>query len=1343
MNVARHHAEWLSLVETSGPFLSLPVLLRVFPQGLDRRDPDRAARLREAYEDWLERGAKVPAVHHAWVRCVLRDLLEYSDDLLTEGQAIPPGLEATMATFGETLRPNLVLKHRDTDKKPVLLIGLYQPGQDLDKPVAGKLWKATTGTRMMELLHAADVPLGLVTNGEQWMLVSARRGETTGFASWYADLWMQEPLTLQAFHSLMHLRRFVGVAEADALPALFVESSKDQQEVTDQLGYQVRQAVEVLIQAFGRVDAESGRTLLTGVSEKTLYDSALTVMMRLVFLFSAEERGLLLLGSPLYDQNYAVSTLSELLRERADQHGEEVLERRHDAWCRLLSTFRAVHGGVEHEAMRLLAYGGSLFDPDRFPFLEGRVEGTSWQQMPATPLLIDNRVVLHLLEALQLLRVKVPGGGPSEARRLSFRALDIEQIGHVYEGLLDHTAKRAAEPILGLDGSKDKQPEIPLSILEGMIQKGTPALVEFLRKETGRSDNALTRLIVEPPASNEHLLLIACGQDEHLARRVKPFAALLREDSFGRLVVIPTGSVYVTSGSDRRSTGTHYTPRSLTEPIVKHALEPLVYVGPAEGLPASEWTLRSAKDILALKVCDMAMGSGAFLVEACRYLAERLVEAWENAEREHPGSFVVTPDSELSIGAPTERLLPVDTAERIAIARRVMVDRCLYGVDINPMAVEMAKLSLWLITLRRDRPFTFVDHALKCGDSLLGIASLVQLEHFSVRPGVSQITFSTATLARAVSDAINLRLALEGLPSHDISQIDAKQRLHAEAEAALENVKALADVVVALELLGLDGRAYDDARTVRAEQARVLMMRDADALRDRSAAINRLLTFGRDELRGRRTFHWAIEFPEVFALGGFDALIGNPPFMAGKSIGTHFSDEYSLAIKRSTNAGKGAADLCAYFFLRARQLTEHGFIGLLATNTIAQGDTLNVGLRSLVTSGSIIIRAVSSLPWIGAAAVHISVVHLAHRDWRGGRILDDTSVAVISSDLTADSDLLRYALASNRGLASNGTYVFGDGFLLTDEEYAQVVSKKAACRDVLRPYLGGHDVNRHPLQKASRWVIDVNHLEEHEVRDLYPDLYARLVELVVPARAKQTKQVHEPCFWKFWDKREEFYARIRSQTKVLVGTITGPHMIFVFVAPGQVYSKSLNMFAMTEWWQFAVMQSWIHETWARKFSSTFKADLAYTVSKCLASFSFPAPGIELEERGHRYHDERHLVMLNRNIGLTGLYNRFHDPDDTSTDCAQLRRLHIDTDQAVAAAYGWSDLDLGHSFRDTKQGVRFTLSDRARHTVLERLLALNQKRHSEELTSGTSAKGRQKAGQRKARNADKTPSSLFG
>ena len=157
-------------------------------------------------------------------------------------------------------------------------------------------------------------------------------------------------------------------------------------------------------------------------------------MMRLVFLFSAEERGLLHLGEPIYDNNYAVSTLCEQLQEVADRHGEEVLERRYDAWARLLATFRAVHAGVRHQDLMMPAYGGSLFDPDRYPFLEGRPQGTHWQKVTAQPLTVDNRVVLHLLKSLQVLQVKMAGGGVAEAQRMSFRALDIEQIGHVYEG---------------------------------------------------------------------------------------------------------------------------------------------------------------------------------------------------------------------------------------------------------------------------------------------------------------------------------------------------------------------------------------------------------------------------------------------------------------------------------------------------------------------------------------------------------------------------------------------------------------------------------------------------------------------------------------------------------------------------------------------------------------------------------------------------------------------------------------------------------------------------------------------------------------------------------------------
>ena len=1065
MSVARHHAEWLSLVVTSGPFLSMPVLLRVFPQGLEQRDPAKASRLREAYEDWLERGEKQPAIHHAWIRHVLTELLEYPSEFLVEGQAIPPGMEAVMANYGETLRPEFVLKHHDAGHKPLLLIEHYAPDQDLEKPVAGKVWKASPGTRMMELLHAADVPLGLVTNGEQWMLVSALRGETTGFASWYADLWMQEPLTLRAFHSLLHLRRFVGVAEPETLAALYAESSKDQQEVTDQLGYQVRRAVEMLVQAFDRMDAESDRKLLAGVKEKDLYDSALTVMMRLVFLFSADERGLLLLGDPLYDQHYAVSTLSELLRERADQHGEEVLERRHDAWCRLLATFRAVHAGVEHEAMRLPPYGGTLFDPDRYPFLEGRAADTKWQSAPAKPLPINNRVVLHLLEALQVLRVKVPGGGPAEARRLSFRALDIEQIGHVYEGLLDHTAKRAAEPILGLQGAKDREPEIPLSKLEELagvvvsamdagsetaesfliaaespvniipLPSGSPktgygpaeALVEFLQEQTGRSPKAITKALTDQSCLDENRLLIACGQDRRLLDRVWRFAALMREDDFGQPVIIQDGSVYVTAGSDRRSTGTHYTPRILTEPIVQHTLEPLVYTGPAEGKPKAEWKLKSPREILALKVCDMTMGSGAFLVQTCRYIAERLVEAWENAEQATPGKILATPEGDFSAGNPGERLIPADPAERLAIARRYVADRCLYGVDINPMAVEMAKLSLWLITLQRDRPFTFLDHALKCGDSLLGVSSVKQIENFTLRAKEGKYveqTFATANLFRYVEAASAKRRALEDLPSNDHTQIETKNRLHAEAEAATAKVKALADCLIAFELRGLDGDAYEDQRTAEAEKVQLLMKRAADAsLNSQTPTINQLSAHAREQLHGRRLFHWSVEFPEVFARGGFDAFVGNPPFLGCKYFKPMLGDGYFQFLSAMMAESPGRADLCAYFFRRAEELlSKTGCGGLVATNTIAQGDTQIAALHPLSVPNPRIFRASIEMRWPGTAAVYVNIVHWGKSFSPATQCyLNDVPVPTISEYLTGTHITRPNTLKSNESICFQGS----------------------------------------------------------------------------------------------------------------------------------------------------------------------------------------------------------------------------------------------------------------------------------------------------------------------------------
>src|SRR5258708_28690142 len=241
---------------------------------------------------------------------------------------------------------------------------------------------------MVELCRATNVRLGLVTNGEQWMFVDAPVGAVTTFASWYARHWGQEPVTLQAFVNLFGIRRFF-VDRSEQLPGLLDNSLKFQDEVTDALGEQVRRAVEVLIQALDRADVDRNRELLDGIEPTELYEAGLTVMMRIVFLLSAEERGLLLLGDERYEANYAVSTLRTQLRGES----EEILKRRWDAWSRLLGIFRAVYGGVDHEAMRLPALGGSLFAPDRFPFLERRKKGPRWKTDPATPLPTANHTV--------------------------------------------------------------------------------------------------------------------------------------------------------------------------------------------------------------------------------------------------------------------------------------------------------------------------------------------------------------------------------------------------------------------------------------------------------------------------------------------------------------------------------------------------------------------------------------------------------------------------------------------------------------------------------------------------------------------------------------------------------------------------------------------------------------------------------------------------------------------------------------------------------------------------------------------------------------------------------------
>ena len=1330
------HHEWLVLVEISGPFLAIPVLKEAFPQGLEELDAAKRKRLRQAYDEWREGqetdDPRLEDLHTAWIDEVLSRGLELDEDgrgdVLKRKDWCANHLTVALPEHGASLSPDFaVVGNGDA---PLMLVHAYAPDVDLDATRKLDGWASTPAERMVTFCRTTGCRLGLVTNGERWMLVDAPVGAVTTFASWYARIWSQEPVTLQAFVHLLGIRRFF-VDESERLPALFDRSLKFQDDVTDALGEQVRRAVEVLIQSLDKADQDRDRELLSGVKEAELYEAALTVMMRLVFLLSAEERGLLLLGDERYEANYALSTLRMQLRAESD----EILERRWDAWSRLLAVFRAVYGGIKHENLRLPALGGSLFDPDRFPFLEGRAKGSDWRADVAKPLPIDNRTVLLLLEAIQQF----------QGRTLSYRALDVEQIGYVYEGLLERTVKRTAEVTLELDATRSAQsPRVTLAELESARLDGAARLAELIEERTGSSASRVRNYLARPvDDALAERLLTACHGDTALRDRIKPFSHLVRTDPWGYPLVYSAGAFIVATGSDRRETGTHYTPKSLTEAIVAETLTPIAYVGPAQGTPRADWVLKSPAELLDLKICDPAMGSGAFLVQACRWLADRLVESWAQAEAQ---GHTVGIDGQVKAADASVEPLPRDTEARTIVARRLIAERCLYGVDLNPLAVELAKLSIWLVTLAKDRPFGFLDHNLRCGDSLLGIHRLDQVTQLSMNPsGQGQLRLFGQNIEQAVREAIELRQRLREMPIRDIRDVEAMAHLDADARRRLAVPEAIADAFIGevfasggsdsllekslVSLADHAGQAIDGDRGVLA------------LMRRRSIAA--LSTDLPAEKPARRPFHWPLEFPEVFAheRGGFDSMVGNPPFLGGQRItgvaGTAFRDWLVAYIAEGR---RGSADLVAYFFLRAwRLLREGGGFGLLAVNTIAEGDTRQVGLEAMVGAGVVINAAYPNEPWPGKAAVVTSRVHVHKGQWRGERSLLGRATPFISAFLSDREEWSPKRLKANEGLAYQGSIVLGKGFVLSPDDARRMLDADPRNAEVIFPYINGDDLNSDPEQKPSRWVINFWDWPEERAR-LYTSAWKRIEERVKPERAKNSRRERRERWWQFGEKAPALYHAIGKGHHFQqhpIGWVSDASLtdrvfclsrVTKFIAPAitpssYVWSDRLVVFASGSATLLGMLFSQIHEVWVRKNASTFETRLTYTPSDAFETLPFPA--VLPEKLGlvaNRFASDRDLVCQEMQIGLTNIYNRFHTDTERDPRIEGLRALQREMDTAVAHAYGWDDLDLQHDFHEVpylpeNDRVRFTISESARVEVLRRLSELNRQRYEEEVAQG--------------------------
>ena len=1347
MSIRDVHHEWLSLIEISGPFLAVPVLKEVFPQGLGELDAAKRKRLRQAYDEWHEAqetdDPRFADLHTAWIDEVLSRGLELDEDgrgdVLKGKHWCATHSNVSLPEHGVSLSPDFAVV--GNDDKPLMLVHAYRP--DIDLGATSKLegWASTPAERMVTLCRAMGCRLGLVTNGERWMLVDAPVGAVTTFASWYARIWGQEPITLQAFVHLLGIRRFF-VDESERLPALFERSLKFQDEVTDALGEQVRRAVEVLIQALDKADQDRSRELLRGVKEAELYEAALTVMMRLVFLLSAEERGLLLLGDERYEANYALSTLRMQLRAESD----EILERRWDAWSRLLAVFRAVYGGIEHENLRLPALGGSLFDPDRFPFLEGRPKGSDWRIVVAKPLPIDNRTVLLLLEAIQQF----------QGRTLSYRALDVEQIGYVYEGLLERTVKRTAEVTLELDATKSAQsPWVRLAELESARLDGAERLVELLQERSGSSAsrvrNDLNRAVDDALADR---VLTACHGNTALRDRIKPFGHLVRTDPWGYPLVYPAGAFIVTTGSDRRETGTHYTPKSLTEAIVAETLTPIAYVGPAQGMPRAEWALKSPAELLDLKICDPAMGSGAFLVQACRWLADRLVEAWAQAETQ--GNKVSVDGRVVDADASIEPL-PRDTEARTVIARRLITERCLYGVDLNPLAVELAKLSIWLVTLAKGRPFGFLDHNLRCGDSLLGIHRLDQLTQLSMNPtGQGQLRLFGQNIERAVLEAIELRQRLREIPIRDIRDVETMAHLDADARRRIEVPEGIADTFIG-EVLASGGNAtaIEGATTMLTIQAGQAVAGDRNAL---NAIVNRSReTLSVDLPPGksiRHPFHWPLEFPEVFArtASGFDALIGNPPFLGNRLWKGALGEKLQWQCQMVLGASPGKIDLCVVFHRRAVDLlSPDGCYGMLATSNIAEGSAIEVGLGAIVQNGGIFFSR-KGIPWPGSAAIEVAIVGFFKGDWLADCDADGQRCPRIGPRLEPeDADIWVPQTLPNAPFAFEGVNNSkGLAFVITSDN-PWFDRLKNELGSLLRPYITGDDITSSALNRIERWALDIADLSLDEVQRRWPLAHRFIVEEVKPTRTVATLKSYKGLidrWWQFWNHRADLMRRVRSGAQVIAYSKVTKFPICMPADSNWIFTNKVLLIEASRPDMHAICLSSLFCGWLIRFGGG-RLEGRYQLSISEAVTKYPLPtqsvgpvGVDAAREFNRLAVE---FCSAHGCGLTDVMNAVHSPDDSNATTERLRQLLPVIDSEVAAAYGWSDVELTFDFREFDGGSandrwRWALSANATSTLLGKLVALNRERF-EAAASTTIGGGRTSSRTRRSTAAATVQSSL--
>lgn len=1289
------HKEWLGFLQPVGLVVS-PTALNNAQMSVNRNVVELQQRLIEVVnQNFSNRSAENISIISDFAEFTVEVLDWQAEDIVD----CPEDLTVSLPEYGEILQPSYAVPDPDNNDGWLMLVQVISPGIDLDRvseDTKSTGWHASPQAKFERLLREKEIPVGILCNGKELRLVYAPQGESSGHLTFPVQAMCEVSgrLILGAMHMLLEEQRVFNAPADRSLVAVLQNSRKYQNEVSTKLSEQVLDALWELLRGFQTANAAVNGNLLDNIAQNDpqhIYGGLITVLLRLVFLLYAEDEGLMPQGS-IYTRNYSVTGLYERLREDAGNY-PDTMDQRYGAWAWLLSLFRLVYDGGCHADLYLPARHGQLFDPDEYAFLEGRSRNTTYKEWELIePPRVSDGIIHKALQSLLVL----------DGERLSYRSLDVEQIGSVYSAIMGFEVKLATSPSIGV-WSKPKSAKssvtVVVSVDEILANKANDR-AKYLKKVAGCEISGKSLKEFKQAKTTEDLI-----------------AALGRKISPQTPTVLPAGSLYLQPGEERRRTGSHYTPRALTQPIVKETLRPILEALGERPTP---------EQILDLKVSDIAVGSAAFLVETCRQLAEKLVEAWN----QH-GTIV-------DISSDDEPLL---------YARRLIAQRCLYGVDKNPFAVNLAKLSLWLVTLAKKHPFTFVDHALKCGDSLVGLTR-DQLVKFNWE---KDTTYDDPDLPLFNENLQKTKFYRDEIQLLGDDNYEAKREFYHQAEKLLKDARLKGDLVISSFFAADKDKARKDERNSYFQKYYKWRQNKDEDLE--VTAISQGLREGEKPVK---VFNWEIEFPEVFDREnpGFDGIVGNPPF-AGKNtaINAH-ADGYMDWLKVVNPESHGNSDLVAHFFRRAfTLLRKNGCFGLIATNTIAQGDTRGTGLRYICENGGTIFNAQKRLKWPGLAAVVVSVVNVFKGDYQGVKLLDGRNVDLISAFLFKSGGNNNPAvLLANADKSFIGSYVLGMGFTFDDSkpdatpipEMQRLIEQNPKNQERIFPYIGGEEVNSSPNHTHHRYVINFGEMSENDARE-YPDLMKIVEEKVKPARLAQKDKGAKQKWWQFIRPRPELNNAIAPLECVLVRSLTSKFNCFTFLSSGLVYDQTLVVFAIPNLSFWSILSSNLHEVWTRFFGATLEDRPRYNVADCFETFPFPEnweTNPTLEAIGKEYYEYRAALMVRNNQGLTDTYNRFHDPDEYDPEIIKLRELHTAMDKAVLDAYGWSDIPTDCNFlldyeeeeddnltpnpspyqreggrRQKKKPWRYRWSEETHDEVLARLLDLNQQRHQEEILGG--------------------------